>query len=66
MMQAVKSTSAFLCGVYKAFACVGKLLHIVRVAELDKEYKLPEAWSLQVIKWLPAPKATLGLVQLAA
>ena len=66
MMQAVKRTSASLCGVYKAFACFGKLLHIVRVAELDKEHQLPEAWSLQVVKWLPAPKAMLEIVQLAA
>ena len=66
MMQAVKRTSGFLCGVHKAFACFGELLHIMRIAELDKEHQLPEPWSLQVLKWLPAPTATLELVQLAA
>lgn len=65
-MQAVQRTSAFLRGVYKAFTCFGKLLHIVRVAELDEEHQLPEPWSLQVVKWLPAPKAMLDLVQQAA
>ena len=66
MLQEVYFTSAFLGGVYKALACFGKLLHIVRVAELDKEHQRPEACSLRVVKWLPAPKATLKLVQLAA